>query len=162
MCLRIVNFKYHLVDADMTVKSPKFALCVCQMFAMCLLLGGCGPRYGIKNHRAYGSADTWDAFEYPSLRMEQGELIRGVTPAKGPLFGGYWLGIYVENPEVARHLPREGDFLNGTDIEAVAEGRTKAYYLNAVHLIGEGPLDAFYTDDADWFWIEVVKPSLEP
>ena len=142
-------------------KIPKYALCACQMLAVRLLLSGCGARYSIKGHRSYaGSSEAIaSSSQYPTLIMEKGDLIRAVTPAKGPLFGGYWQGIYVENAEVARHLPRDGDFFNGTDIEAVGVGRTKAYYLNAVYLMSE-VVETTYIEDADWFWIEVVETGI--
>lgn len=136
----------------------KFTLCACCLLTMSLLLGGCQARYGIKSHRAV-RAEGAESVQYPTVTMETGDVIRAVTPAKGLMFGGYWLGVYVAQAEVARHLPREGSFFTGTDIEAVGLGRTQAYYLNAVNLLPAEPLEPEALEEADWFWIEVVQPQ---
>ncbi|MGZ0655878.1 hypothetical protein ACWPKO_10455 [Coraliomargarita sp. W4R53] len=130
--------------------------CLCAL--SCLLLSGCAARYGIEGHRARDSEATLGPTEYPLLTLKVGERIRAVTPAKGMLVGGYWLAIYVENSTVARHLPRDDSYFEGTDIEAVGVGRTKAYYVNSVDL--ESP-DGFSNHQlqGDWFWIEVIEPT---
>jgi regulatory protein YycH of two-component signal transduction system YycFG len=71
------------------------------------------------------------------------------------LVGGYWLGIYVADPSIARHLPHGDSYTDGTDILAVAPGRTKAFYVNAVTL-GADSLEAEYTNGHAWFWIDVL------
>ncbi len=149
----------NLLRTYMNFKIPRSAWCACQLLAMSFLLSGCGARYGFEGHRSYDSKIA-ASLQYPTVTMEPGELIRAVTPAKGLMFGGYWLGLYVENPEVARYLPRDGSFFDGTDVEAVAVGRTKAYYVNAVHLLPE----TFETENlagAEWFWIDVVAAESE-
>ena len=123
-----------------------------------LLLSGCAAKYGIPGHRAHQSAAQARQTEYPTLILEEGTRIRAVTPAKGMLVGGYWLGVYVENSEVARHLPRNDSYFEGTDIEAVSPGRTKAYYVNAVNLMNENGQMNFQGTE-DWFWIEVVETA---
>ena len=89
--------------------------------------------------------------------MEVGQTLRAVTPAKGMLVGGYWLGIYIENPGIARALSRKGDFLKGTDIKAISAGKTKAYYGNAINMGREDALENFQS--GPWFWIEVIEPK---
>jgi len=140
------------------LKSQKYALSMCQILATGFLLSGCGVHYGIEGHRSYSSEASSAPSQYPTLTMETGEMIRAVTPGK-IIGGGYWHAIYVENPDVARHLPRDGDFFNGTYIKAVGGGRTKAYYLNSVYIPMEGVVNTSHTDLADWFWIEVIQPD---
>jgi hypothetical protein len=131
----------------------------CLLLAMSFLLSGCGARYGFEGHRSYDSQIAATP-QYPTVTMTVGERVHAVTPAKGLMFGGYWLGLYVENPEVALYLPRDGSFFDGTDVEAVAVGRTKAYYVNAVDLLPE-TFDTTYLAGAHWFWIDVVAAEAE-
>jgi hypothetical protein len=84
--------------------------------------------------------------------------MHAVTPAKGMLVGGYWLGVYVENPAVARHVPHGDSYFDGTDIVAVAPGRTKAYYINAAVLGGDSIADDV-VQGRQWFWIDVLEST---
>ncbi|MGZ0655049.1 hypothetical protein ACWPKS_05525 [Coraliomargarita sp. W4R72] len=143
----------------MSYQISKSACCAYLLLAMSFLLSGCGARYGFEGHSSYNGKIAASP-QYPTVTMTPGEVIHAVTPAKGLMFGGYWLGLYVENPEVARYLPRNGSFVDGTDVEAVAVGRTKAYYVNAVHLFS----DTFESENligAKWFWIDVVASEPE-
>jgi hypothetical protein len=156
--LQSVNFKGHHIDTDMSVIFFKQRWGVCQLLLLSVLLSGCAAHHGIPGHRAASAKVSGHPSQYPTLTMTVGELIEAVTPAKGLMFGGFWLGIYVEKPEIAQHLPRDGFFLEGTDILATGTGRTKAYYGNAVHLLA----DEVNVDDyqyGDWFWIEVQEAS---
>lgn len=138
----------------MHLKMMKSICTTAAIFAMTWLLSGCQARYGIKSHRVV-EADLMGALQFPTVTMEVGDVIRATTPAKRPMFGGYWLGVYVEQSEVARHRPREDSFLRGTDIEAISPGRSKAYYLSAVHLLVE-PVEINEWEGNNWFWIEVL------
>ena len=146
----------HVGTISMNSKFKQLTFCACAIVAMSFLLGGCATHYGIKSHRSHRNQDLPYPSQYPTLTLKVGETLRAVTPAKGPLFGGYWACIYIENTEIARHIPRKGDFAKGTNIEAISEGKTKAYYGNSVHMQDENALEIY--QEGHWFWIEVIKP----
>lgn len=110
----------------------KYTLFMVASLGLLISFSGCSPvQYHLPDHPGSYQTDGSMARTWPDVTMKVGETIDAVTPAKSPAPGGYWHMVYVIDPTIAKSVPVDGSFMNGTKITAVAPGRTGAFYTNA-------------------------------